>query len=253
MKKFYTLLKYEIYKLMVSPATYVVASIFTLSIGGIFIFLLRDYIKFAQDIPLVQMFCRCFWLPTCMVVPLLSMRSFSEEYKCGTFQNLFSIPVTYAEVVLAKFFATYGMFMFLWLCSLSIFLAVGSRAESVVRELAFASPFNMGGGLLFIAITGLLFIAIGIFASSLTENQIVSCMVTFFILLTLFIGGQFFADRSQITNLSLYGTYQESLNIFSQLDNFCNGVFDTRIVVFYLSTCILTLCFSTVVVQKKLN
>ncbi|MDR0693226.1 MAG: hypothetical protein LBF49_01475 [Puniceicoccales bacterium] len=145
------------------------------------------------------------------------------------------------------------MFIFLWLCSLSIFLAVGARAESIVRELAFASPFNVGGGLLFIAITGLLFVAIGIFASSLTENQIVSCMVTFFILFTLFIGGQFLADRSRITNLSLYGTYQESLNIFSQLDNFCNGVFDTRIVVFYLSTCVLTLCFSTVVVQKKLN
>ncbi|MDR2603332.1 MAG: ABC transporter permease [Puniceicoccales bacterium] len=253
MKKFYTLLKYEIYRLMVSPATYVVASIFTLSMGGIFIFLLHDYIKFAQDIPLVQMFCRCFWLPTCVVVPLLSMRSFSEEYKSGTFQNLFSVPVTYTEVVLAKFFAVYGTFIFLWLCSLSIFVAVGARSEPIVRELAFASPFNMGGGLLFIAITGLLFVAIGIFASSLTENQIISCMVTFFILLALFIGEQFFANRSQITNLNLYGTYQEALNIFSQLDNFCNGVFDTRIVVFYLSTCVLTLCFSTLVVQRKLN
>jgi ABC-2 type transport system permease protein len=99
----------------------------------------------------------------------------------------------------------------------------------------------------------LLFVAIGIFASSLTENQIVSCMVTFFILLTMFVGEQFFANRSQMTNLNLYGTYQESLNIFSQLDKFCNGVFDTRIVVFYLSTYILTLCISTVVVQKKLN
>jgi ABC-2 type transport system permease protein len=99
----------------------------------------------------------------------------------------------------------------------------------------------------------LLFVAIGIFASSLTENQIVSCTLTFFLLLVLFIGGQFFADRSQISNLNLYGTYQESLNIFSQLDNFCNGVFDTRLVVFYLSTCKLTLCFSAAAVQEKIS
>jgi ABC-2 type transport system permease protein len=99
----------------------------------------------------------------------------------------------------------------------------------------------------------LLFVAIGIFASSLTENQIVSCMLTFFILLTLFICGQFFANRSQISNLTLYGTYLESLNIFSQLDNFCNGVFDSRIIVFYVSTSKLIFCFSTVAVQRKLN
>ncbi|MDR0693227.1 MAG: ABC transporter permease [Puniceicoccales bacterium] len=94
MKKFYTLLRYEVYKLMVSPATYVIALIFTLSIGGTFASLLYDYMKFEQGVPLVQMFSRCFWLPTCIVVPLLSTRSFSEEYKCGTFQNLFSVPVT---------------------------------------------------------------------------------------------------------------------------------------------------------------
>ncbi|MDR2779124.1 MAG: ABC transporter permease [Puniceicoccales bacterium] len=253
MKKFYTLLKYEIYKLMVSPATYIIALIFMLSIGGIFAFLLYDYIKFEQDVPLVQMFYRCFWLPTCIIVPLLSMRSFSEEYKYGTFHSLFSVPISCAEVVLAKFLATYGMFIFLWLCSWSLFLAVGFKSGSIVHEIAFASQFNIGGGLLFIAITGLLFVAIGIFASSLTENQIVSCTLTFFLLLVLFIGGQFFADRSQISNLNLYGTYQESLNIFSQLDNFCNGVFDTRLVVFYLSTCKLTLCFSAAAVQEKIS
>jgi ABC-2 type transport system permease protein len=181
------------------------------------------------------------------------MRSFSEEYKNGTFQSIFSIPISYSQVVLAKFFAVYIMFVLLWACSLFLFLAIGLNPGSIIREAAFASQFNISGGLLFISLVGMFFVAIGIFTSALTENQIVSCMLTFFVLLTTFIGGQFLADSSELSNLSLFGTYHESLNIFSQLDNFCNGVIDSRIIVFYLSSCALTLCFGTIAVQKKLT
>jgi ABC-2 type transport system permease protein len=253
MKKFWTLFKYEIGRLLVSPSTYVFFLIFATALGSIFAFLLHNYIKFAQDVPFVQMFFRCFWLPTCIVVPLITMRSFSEEYKSGTLQSLFSVPISSIQIVFAKFLAAYLMFIVLWLCSLVILSAVGFDTGSLFLEVAFVAQFNMIGSISFICLIGLFFVAVGILSSVLTENQIISSMVTFFILMTCFIGGQFSANMTRISNFSFPGTYSELFNIFSQLDSFCNGVIDSRVIVFYVSSCILTLCLSTILVQRKLN
>jgi ABC-2 type transport system permease protein len=241
------------HKLAVVPSTYVIFAIFSLAIGAIFAFLMHSYVRFEQDVPFIQMFFRCFWLPACVVVPLISMRSFSEEYKNGTFQSLFSTTVSHTEVILAKFSALYLVFAFLWLCSLFVVAAAGVGEGSLVGEVAFAARFNVAGGLSFIFLIGTFFISVGMLASSLTENQVVSSMVTFFILMVSFIGGQFSADNSKISNLNLLGSYREAINIFAQLDNFCNGVVDSRVIVFYLSLSALTLCLCAVAVQKKLG
>ncbi|MDR1413659.1 MAG: ABC transporter permease [Puniceicoccales bacterium] len=253
MRNFWALFKYEAHRLIVSPSTYVIALIFSLSICAIFMLLLSGYSMEEQSVPFAQMFFRCFFLPTIVIVPLISMGSFSEEYKNGIFQSLFSVAVSQAEVVLAKFVSAYLMFMILWLSSLFLFLAVGMESKTILREAAFAMKFNISGGLLLIGLVGTFFISIGILSSSLTENQIISCMVTFFILMTLFIGGEALADNSRISNLNLFGTYSESLKIFSQVDNFCNGIVDSRTVVFYLSSSVLALCASVIAVQRKIK
>jgi ABC-2 type transport system permease protein len=251
MRNFYTLFKYEMHKLLVMPSTYVVFAIFATSIGAIFALLLYNYVKFEQDVPFIQMFFRCFWLPTCVIVPLMSMGSFSEEYKSGTFQSLFSTTASPGEVVLVKFSVLYLAFVALWLCSLLVVMS--ADVSSFADGHAFASEFNVVGGLLFICLVSVFFIGVGVFSSSLTENQIVSCMATFFILIGVFVGGQFLANGAKISNLSLAETYRESLGIFLQLDNFCEGVIDSRVVVFYLSLGALALCLSPVAVQRKLN
>jgi ABC-2 type transport system permease protein len=240
-------------RLLISPSTYVIALIFTLSLCGLFGLVLHSYGKFENDVPLAQMFFRCFWLPTFVAVPLLTMRSFSEEYKNGTLQNLFSMPIRPSQVVLAKFSAVYAFFLGLWSLALFPFAAVWFCRGSIFREPAFVAPFNIPGGLAFIALVGIFFVAVGILASSLTENQIISSMGTFFTLLVIFIGGQFLANGSAFGGLASCGGYLESLGIFSQLDNFCNGVVDTRPMVFFLSSGALALCLSVCAVQNKLG
>jgi ABC-2 type transport system permease protein len=237
----------------VSPSTYGVALIFSLSIGAFFMLILGSYTIEEASIPFAQMFFRCFFLPTIVMVPLISMGSFSEEYKSEIFQSMFSVAVSHAEVVLAKFLSSYLMFIILWLSSLILFLAVGLESKAILREAAFATRFNIAGGILFICLIGTFFVSIGIFFSSLTENQIISCLVTFFTLVAFFIVGQMLADNSKISNLSLFCSCSEPLKIFSQMDNFCSGIVDSRTVVFFLSSSVLALCASIIAVQRKIK
>ncbi|MDR1595976.1 MAG: ABC transporter permease [Puniceicoccales bacterium] len=253
MKNFWTLLKYEIHKLIVSPSTYVISLVFTFSMGAIFAFVLHNYTTTDYDVPFAQMFFRCFWLPTYATIPLITMRSLSEGYKNGTMQNLFSAPISHLEVVLAEFFAAYAMFILLWLSSLVPLAAVKFISNQTFADAAFASKFNIAGGLLFVGLVGMSFTAIGILASSLTENQIISSMVTFFMLMALLLGGLLLANSPKIANLRLCSTYNEGLSFFLQLDNFCNGLVDSRVVVFHLSSCALALCLTTIAVQRKLG
>ena len=107
MRKFYALLKYELYRWLVSPSTYVLFTIFCVSLLAIFALLLEDYTIHNQSMPFAQMFYMCFWLPTLIVVPALTMRSFSEDYKNEIIQSIFSTPISAQQVVLAKFFSAY--------------------------------------------------------------------------------------------------------------------------------------------------
>jgi ABC-2 type transport system permease protein len=219
----------------------------------IFAFILHDYAVIDHDVPFAQMFFRCFWLPTYAVIPMITMRSFSEGYKNGTMDSIFSTPVACWDVVLAEFFSAYAMFVALWMCSLLPFAVVKFGAWQIFCDAAFASKFNIIGGVAFVCLVGTFFVAVGVLASSLTENQVIACMVTFFILMAVLIGGVFLASSQKMANLTPFSTYHESLSIFSQLDNFCSGVVDSRVIVFYISSCILSLCLATVAVHRKIG
>jgi ABC-2 type transport system permease protein len=253
MKNVWTLFSYEIYRLIVSPSTYVISLIFSTSLVAIFIFLLLEYSLVEQDIPFVQMFFRCCWLSMCAASALITMRSFSEEYRSGTFQSLMATPISPMEVVLSKFFAAYLLLVFLWLCTLPLLASVGINGASMFHDCAFRSAFSIAGGISFMALSGLFFVAIGIFASSLTENQVVASMVTFCILVPFFIQGHILGNGPVLSNLRLLDSFSEAVNAFSQLDNFCNGVIDSRAPVFYISSCAAALCLSSVAVHGKLN
>ncbi|MDR3143997.1 MAG: ABC transporter permease [Puniceicoccales bacterium] len=253
MKNIWTLFKYETYRLIVSPSTHVISLIFSLSLVAIFAFLLREYTVCEQDVPFAHMFFRYCWLSMCAAAALITMRSFSEEYRSGTFQSLFSAPIAPIEAVLSKFFATYLLLISLWLCTLPLLASVGIHVGSVFYDAAFAAPFNIVGGISFMALSGLLFVAVGIFSSSLTENQVIASMATFCILVPFFINGHVLGNGSKISNFRLFDSFSEAINAFVQLDNFCSGVIDSRAVVFYVSSSVAVLCMSAVAVRRKLN
>ena len=251
MKNFTVLLKYELHRLMVSSSTYIFSLMFACLTIFISAFLLDNFVKFDQDVPFVHMFFRSFWLPVSIVVSLITMRTMSESYKSGYFQSLFTTPISYGSVVLSKFLSVYLFYIFLWSFAIASLVIIGDTLGTALIDQSFVGKFNVFGGLFFYFLTGLFFVAVGILASSITENQVISGMTTFFVLLLFFVGG-LFLDRSQKI-ISWDNSYLEPLNAFSQLDGFCAGVFDTRTIIFYLTSCVLLLFLSKMAIRLKIG
>jgi ABC-2 type transport system permease protein len=115
-------------------------------------------------------------------------------------------------------------------------------------------PAPLVGGYLFIALSGLLFIALGILASALTRNQAVAGIVCFALLLGL-IGGLSYIDELSVLNterMQAVKTAVESLRITGHVEDFTHGVIDTRQVFFYLTGSVLALIFSILGVEAKI-
>jgi ABC-2 type transport system permease protein len=109
------------------------------------------------------------------------------------------------------------------------------------------------GSFLFLATSGLLFISIGIFASSVTRSQLVAGMLTFTTLFVVIIGGQqlgHIADaESELSSWALAAV--NYLQIFEHLDDFSRGIIDTRPFFYYTSITFLLLGLSTLVIEAK--
>jgi len=156
-----------------------------------------------------------------VLVPLLTMRLFSEEKRSGTIEVLFSLPVRDGEVILGKFLACLSVF--------SLMLALTFLYPLMVAfwgELEIAPVFT---GYLGLFLMGMAFVSLGLFFSSLTENQIVAAVATFgsFILFLTIGWSSEFVDpplNKVLTHLSL-------VNRFS---NFAKGVIDTSDLAYYL-------------------
>src|ERR1044071_9021839 len=185
MKHFFTLLSHEIRMLLVSPATYVAATLFLGFMGLIFTKILEEYAGTPQEISPANAYFELFWLPACVMVPLLTMKCLAEERRLGTLETLLTTPVTTTEVVLAKFGVAYFLYCALWGSTAGFFYIL--KAYSGDERLLDAGPLL--GGFLFIAVSGLFFVAIGVFSSSVTRNQSVAGILACVLLATLIIGG----------------------------------------------------------------
>src|SRR6185295_10355383 len=109
----------------------------------------------------------------------------------------------------------------------------------------FLDPGPLLGGFLFIAVSGLLFVAIGVFASSLTSNQSVAGILSCVMLATLIIGGAALSDSTWLEQgiLRPVKTAIDYGNVFAHRNDFTRGVIDTRHLLFYASGTVLALIF----------
>ena len=158
-----------------------------------------------------------------VLLPLLTMKSFSEEKKQRTEQLLLTAPVPLTSIVLGKFLAAYTVF----------------TASAVISVLPFALLYRytvmktavLFGSLLAILLVGMAFIAIGIFISSVTENQLAAAVGTIGILL-------FFMLISFLNNVIPFYWLRfilSGISIYARFLNFTNGIFDVASLIYYLS------------------
>ena len=250
MKHFPTLLSHELRMLLVSPATYVAATLFLGFMGLIFTKILEDYSAVAQETSPANVYFNLFWLPVCVMVPLLTMKCLAEERRLGTIETLLTTPVTTTEVVLAKFGAAYFLYAAMWASTVGFFYLL-KRFSGDAR---FLDSGPLLGGFLFIAVSGLLFVAIGVLASSVTSNQSVAGILGCVTLATLIIGGNALSDSAWLEQgvLRSAKTAIEYAHVFAHRDDFARGVIDTRHLLFYVSGTVLALLFSILSVEAKL-
>ncbi len=250
MKHFPTLLSHELRMLLVSPSTYIAGTAFLFFMGFIFTGILESYAKAAQDASPATVFFDVFWLPDFFIVPLLTMKCLAEERRLGTIETLLTTPVTTTEVVLGKYAAAYALYVALWGATGGFFYIL-QKFSSDPRLLDRGPLF---GGYLFVAVSGLLFIAVGVFASSLSRNQAVAGILAFIMLAGLIIGGRWLGEATFLNReiLAPAKAIVDYAQIFNHRDDFTRGVIDARHLLFYASGTVLALIFSILSVEAKL-
>ncbi len=157
-----------------------------------------------------------------LMIPIITMRSFSEEQKNKTIQLLLAAPLTLAEIVAGKFLACMGVVtLMLIISSYNIFFVLFLGNPEIGPILTgYLGIFLMSG----------CFISAGILASSLTKNQVIAAVLGFgFALFSWIIG---WAAQSVGAGL---GEILGYLSLVSHLDNFLKGIVDSSDIVYYLS------------------
>jgi ABC-2 type transport system permease protein len=250
MKHFLTLLSHEVRMLLVNPSTYIAAVLFLGVMGFVFTGILETYSKAPQELSPAYVFFQLFSLPVLFMVPLLTMKCLAEERRLGTIETLLTTPVTTTEVVLGKYGAAYLLYMALW-GSTGGFFYILKRFSGEAR---FIDSGPLLGGYLFVAISGLFFIAIGVFASSLSRNQAVAGILAFTMLFALIVGGHYLTQATWLSREVLYPVKAavDYSDIWAHFDDFSRGVIDTRQLLFYFSGTVLALIFSILGVEAKL-
>ena len=248
MRLFRILLAHELRMLLVAPATYIAATLFLLVMGFVFAGILETYATPQEGSP-AAVFFQLFWLPVFFMVPLLTMKCVAEERRHGTLETLLTTPVTTPQVVLAKFFAAYALYLALWASTAGFFYILG-RFSGAAQALDHGPLL---GGYLFIAVSGTFFVAIGVLASSLTKNQAVAGILAFVLLLALVIGTRF-AATMEVLKLDSMDTVRDAveyLQTFTHLEDFTRGIIDTRQLLYYLSGATLCLILGILGVEAK--
>jgi len=162
------------------------------------------------------------------LIPAITMRMFAEEKKSGTIEMLLTKPLSDMQIILAKFFAGVILVVFALLPTLIYYYSVYTLG---------LPPGNIDSGAMWGSYIGLLFlgatfVAVGLFASSVTDNQIVSFIMAALISAFFYLGFEFIWPLDIFSDV---GLLISSLGILSHYDSISRGVVDTRDLIYFIS------------------
>jgi len=228
-----------------SPIAYVVLTIFVFLSGIFFRSILAQVMQMAlvsqmqaqqlgprpMDMPgmISRGFLSTMSVILLFIMPMLTMGLFSEEKKRGTIELLLTAPITDLQVVLGKFLAAGAFYAILLLSTwipTGVLYLYGSPASGPILT-----------AYLGLLLYGLTIIAIGLFISTLTENQIIAAVLSFGAIMVLWLVDVVASNAESPTSKAVLSY----LSILSHLDDFMKGVLSTSNVIFYLSLMLVAL------------
>jgi len=246
----------ELKSYFVSPIFYIVAAVFVFANGTNFkdtffnfalqtMRFLRNYINYGQAPPMANVNDVAGSIFTFMnfisllIIPLLTMRLYAEEKKNGTMELLMTSPITTPQILMGKFLSCLTIFSLLILTTVSFQVILYYYSEGKIDTMSvltgYLGTFLLGGTL----------ISIGMFFSSMTENQIVAAATT----VTVVLGLWLVIFTSTFLNQP-YNHIVRYMSLIDHLDSFARGYLGVRHIVYYLSMMVFWLFLTGISVES---
>ena len=233
MKKVLPIFKREMHAYFFSPVAYIVISVFLLITGWFFtgqLFLANDSsLRGMLDIiPFIFIF----------FVPAVTMRLISEERKSGTIELMFTMPISDFEIIVGKFLAGLGLLVVAVLFTLPYAFTLIVLGQPDIGMLV--------TGYIGLMLMGAAYVSIGVFASTVTKNQVIAFIVAFAVIFTLWLLRQFLMVMpSSVAPVLQY------LSIDYHFENIARGVIDSRNVIYYVSLVVVMLSLAKVSLESR--
>jgi ABC-2 type transport system permease protein len=229
---FVSIFKKEVKGFLNSPFAYVISAV-VLALGGYFFFTtlfvtqIADLTGVFMNLGVVLIFA----------IPVLTMKLLAGEKQEGTMEFLLTSPVTIPQIIISKYLAALVYFIIIVLLTLTypgILFTVSSPDKGVI--------FTTYVGFFLLVAT---YLAIGVLCSSLTSSQVIASILSFGILLLLWIFGWLSGKLS-----GPLGSLAKTLSIFEHYGDFLRGIIDTTHIVYFLGIIIASLIFSMFGITK---
>ena len=217
-----------------SPIAYIIIGLFALLFGWFFYVYLSVFVRQSQQMAMMgggtvnvnEQMIRGVLQNAAVIIlfvmPMITMRTYSEEKRSGTIELLLTSPLTDFEIIVGKFLGAMGLF-----CAM---LLVTMIDVAILFRLGNPEWRPIAAGYLGLLLMGGCFISVGLLISSLTKNQIVAGFMTFAVFLMLWVIN-WLADSSGPTGQAILSF----LSITDHFDDFTKGIIDTKHLAYYLS------------------
>jgi ABC-2 type transport system permease protein len=239
-----TLLKKEIRSFLSSLIGFITLIVFLLVIG-LFMWVLPTDSNLLDNgyANIDTLFLTAPWV-FLFLIPAITMRSFADEKKGGTIELLLTKPLTDLQIILAKYFAGFTLVLFSLLPTLIYYYSV-HKLGSPVGNIDTGGMWGSYIGLLFL---GAAFVAIGIFASAITDNQVVSFILALFLCLFIYKGFDLISAFPLLINID---NIILALGIDNHYASMSRGVIDTRDIIYFISLIALFIVSTRTVIESR--
>ncbi len=230
----FAIFKRELRAYFTSPLGYVFLAIFY-AFSGLFFYIFALSVGSTDTSSVFLM----MFMVLMIFVPLLTMRLLSEDKKQKTDQLTLTAPVSLLSIVMGKFLAAYAIF--------AIGVAVMPVYGFVMSTFATVSWLPIWGNTVGLLLLGGIFVSIGLFVSSLTENQMIAAIGGFFINLMILL-------MNTLTSALPSGFFRDvlsSISVYSRYSQITNGIFSLSSLIFFISVIFIFLFLTVRVLEKR--
>jgi len=239
----FAILRKEINSFLNSLIAYIVIGVFLVVTGLYMWFFPQSNVLDFGYADLQPLFSIAPWV-FLFLIPAITMRSFAEEKKAGTIELLLTRPVTDLQIILGKYFACLLLVLFALLPTLIYYVSVYYLGEPK-GNIDSAGVFGSYIGLGFLAAV---FTSIGIFASSISKDQIISFIVAVLLCFIVYTGFDMLASIDVWGKLSYFISY---LGIQYHYETISKGLIDSRDVLYFVSVSALMIVATKLVLESR--